>query len=73
MVDPDKEVTKLHMELPYSDGSGIEHGVSLDKRFDSDGFLSIIFKDGEDEAAFPTEKLDWLRGCLDRIAAEING
>jgi hypothetical protein len=55
------------MEMYYSDNSGVDFSISLDKRFDSDHELSIIFTEGDDRVSFPKEKLSWIQSCLSRI------
>jgi hypothetical protein len=65
------EITRISIEIPYSDNSGIEFAVRLDQRFKSDGCLSVIFQEGEIEVAFPPEKIEWLKSCLKRIEAEL--
>lgn len=68
------KVSKLTFQENYSDDSGIEFKIELDKSID-DSFNGskgrILFQRCCQEAEFPLDKLDWIIDCLNKIKKEL--
>jgi hypothetical protein len=58
----DLNLTSLAFEKRYSDGSGVEFGVRLNRGEIEFEHINV--------ACFPAEELDWLIACLNKIKSE---